>query len=273
MCSVLCLWRPGEAWPVCLGANRDELATRPWAPPARHWPDRPEVVAGRDLAADGSWLGINDHGVVAAVLNRHGTLGPAAGRRSRGELVLEALDHADAAAAAEALADLDPAAYRPFNLVVADDRDALWLAHRDAVGRTPVAVEPLPVGLSMITAFERNDPADPRIRRFLPRFADAPAPDPAHGPAGWDAWCRLLGDTSHEPGTGAQSAMCFALPSGFGTGSSALIGLRTGGAAVPGVFLFAAGPPDQTPFEAIDLGGTAAVRRGERHVGSHTVRE
>src|SRR5438045_6917906 len=96
-------------------------------PPGRHWPDRPEVTAGKDLLAGGSWLGINDWGVAAAILNRHGSLGPAPGQRSRGELVLEALDHADAVAAAEALTHLDPAAYRRFNLIVADNRDGFWL--------------------------------------------------------------------------------------------------------------------------------------------------
>ena len=129
MCTLVLSRRPGTAWPLVLAANRDELADRPARPPGRHWPERPEVVAGLDLQAGGSWLGINDHGVVAGVLNRPGTLGPAAGKRSRGELVLEALDHADAAAAAHALSDLDPDAYRPFNLVIADNRDAFWLRH------------------------------------------------------------------------------------------------------------------------------------------------
>jgi len=104
MCTLVILRRPDHRWPVLIGANRDEMIDRPWDPPGRHWPDRPEVVAGLDKLAGGSWLGINDWGVAAAVLNRHGSLGPAPGIRSRGELVLEALDHADAAAAAEALA-------------------------------------------------------------------------------------------------------------------------------------------------------------------------
>ena len=73
--------------------------------------------------------GVNDDGLVAAVLNRRGTLGPEPGKRSRGELVLEALDHAEAYVAAEALRALDPAAYRPFNLVVADAVDAFWIRH------------------------------------------------------------------------------------------------------------------------------------------------
>ena len=61
-------------------------------------------------------MGMNDHGVVATVLNRAGTLGPAEGKRSRGELPLEALDHADAVDAVDALLHLSRDAYRPFNM-------------------------------------------------------------------------------------------------------------------------------------------------------------
>src|SRR6516165_1978614 len=134
MCTLVILRRPEHRWPMLIGANRDEMIDRPWRAPGRHWADRPEVVAGLDLLAGGSWLGINDWGVAAAVLNREGSLGPMPGRRSRGELVLEALDHADAAAAAGALADLDPASYRSFNLIVADDRDGFWLCHGGGAG-------------------------------------------------------------------------------------------------------------------------------------------
>src|SRR5205807_8307617 len=88
MCTSVLLRRPGHDWPLILGANRDEMATRPSKPPARHWPDRAEVVAGLDVEAGGSWLGVNDAGVTAAMLNRHGTLGRAKGVRPRGELVL-----------------------------------------------------------------------------------------------------------------------------------------------------------------------------------------
>src|SRR3981189_2346500 len=89
MCTLVILRRPEHDWPVIIGANRDEMIDRPAKPPGRHWADRAEVVAGLDLLAGGSWLGINDWGVAAAVLNRHGSLGPAAGLRSRGEIVLQ----------------------------------------------------------------------------------------------------------------------------------------------------------------------------------------
>lgn len=116
MCTLVLLRRPDHDWPLIVGANRDEMVDRPSRAPGRHWPDRPEILGGLDVLSGGSWLAMNDHGLVAAVLNRRGSLGPAAGKRSRGELVLEALDHADASAAAWALADLDPGAYRSFNL-------------------------------------------------------------------------------------------------------------------------------------------------------------
>src|SRR5579864_5859968 len=175
MCTLAILRRPEHDWPVVIAANRDEMIDRPAKPPARHWPDRAEVVAGLDLLAGGSWLGINDWGVAAAVLNRTGSLGPAEGLRSRGELVLEALDHADAVAAATALGDLDPAAYRSFNLIVADNRDAFWLRH-DGSGR--IATAPLAEGLSLFAAGDVNEMTTPRLALARPRFCAAHAPDP-----------------------------------------------------------------------------------------------
>jgi len=154
MCTLVILRRPGHDWPVLIAANRDENAERPWRPPGRHWPDRPEVVAGMDELAGGTWLGLNDHGVVAGILNRPDSLGPDPRLRSRGELVLEALDHADAVAAAGALSHLDGRSYRSFNLVVADNRDAWWLRGFGADGDGRPVLHEIGEGLSMITAHD-----------------------------------------------------------------------------------------------------------------------
>ena len=255
MCTVVILRRPGGAWPLIMAANRDEMAGRPWRAPARHWPDRPEVVAGLDEQAGGSWLGINDHGVIACILNRHGTLGPAPGKRSRGELVLDALDHADAADAARALQALEPDSYRPFNMLVADSRDAFWLAHRGAShpdGGPGIDARPVPAGISMLTAHDLNDRAgSARTARYLDRFRAAPAPDPAA--ESWSAWEMLLGATDHAPDAGPGGAMTIIGPGEFGTGSAAMIALPAPGEGPP-VFRFAHGRPDRTPFARIDLG-------------------
>jgi len=253
MCSVVILRRPANPWPLILGANRDEMVGRPWRPPARHWPDRPEVVAGLDELAGGSWLGVNDMGVVAAVLNRVDTLGPLAGKRSRGELVLEALDHADARDAVEALAHLNVDAYRPFNMVVADNRDAFFLAWRGGEGKRRVTVMPVPEGVSMVTAHDLNDrDGSPRMRFFLPLFEAAPVPDPETGR--WHGWEELLGSRIWDGEAGPHGAMCVVTPTGFETTSSSLIALpamdRLG---VSPVWRFAAGRPDRTSFEPVDL--------------------
>ena len=247
MCTLVILRRPGHAWPLILGANRDEMIDRPWQEPGRHWPDRPEVVAGRDVLAGGSWLGLNDFGVAAAVLNRHGSLGPAPGQRSRGELVLEALDHADAREAAAALKALEPKAYRTFNLVVADNRDAYWLRHADPSGTLPVSVNEIPPGLSMLAAGDLNDET-PRLVRYGPLFAAAAAPDPAREK--FADWERLLND-----GDGGQdSAMRFRTERGFATVSSAIITLPSyvHGDERPR-FRFAAHQPQAAPWHEIGL--------------------
>ncbi len=246
MCTLVILRRPGHAWPVLIGANRDETIERASDPPGRHWPDRPEVVAGLDLLAGGSWLGVNDWGVVAAVLNRTGSLGPSPDRRSRGELVLEALDHADAAAAAEALSHLDPGAYRTFNLIVADSRDGFWLRH---AGGVRVERRALKAGLSMIAAGDIDDLGSRRIALALPAFRDWPAPDPDRGD--WAGWQALLESTRAPPGEPAASAMRFRTD-GYGTVSSALIALPAHGE--PGrriIFRYAGWLPETIPWRDV----------------------
>jgi len=251
MCTVVILRRPGHPWPLILAANRDELVSRAWSPPGRHWPDRAHVTAGRDLEAGGTWLALGDDGVVAAILNRRGSLGPQAGKRSRGELPLEAVDHAEARVAAKALAQLEPASYRSFNLVVADARDAYWLrADGDAIEMSPI-----PEGLSMITAGELNDVAtSARVRHHLPRFRAAPAPDP--GLDDWFAWTALMAAEDREPGADYGGAMNIAPDGrGFGTVSSSLIALP--GLEPPGrkpIWKFCPGRPNALPYDAVDMG-------------------
>jgi hypothetical protein len=247
MCTLVILRRPNHDWPVIIGANRDEMIDRPALPPGRHWPDRAEVIAGLDELAGGSWLGLNDWGVAAAVLNRTGTLGPATGLRSRGELVLEALDHADAVAAAGALADLDPAAYRSFNLIVADNRDGFWLRH---AGSGRIEARPLKDGLSLIAAGDLDEVNTARLALAQPRFAAAPPPDPDNDD--WASWQNLLGDDTAPLGAPNDAALRFRTPRGFATVSSALIALP----AVPSlqrrpVFRYAAWLPEPSAWRNV----------------------
>ncbi len=256
MCTLVLLLRPEHRWPLILGANRDEMRDRPWRGPGRHWPERPEAVAGLDLLGGGSWLGLNrETGLIAAILNRRGSLGPQPGKRSRGELVLRALAAESAPAAAAALAGIAPADYRSFNLVVADRQAAVWLRHLGPEAARGPEAHPLPAGLTVLTAGDRNDPSSPRIRRYLPRLEAAQPPDP--GASDWAAWQAILADRGEPGGSDPMAAMNLDLPSGFGTVSSSLIALGEDTAAqdTDMQWLFAAGRPDEAPYLPVDLHG------------------
>ncbi len=260
-----------------VAGNRDELDSRPWRRPGRHWSDRPEVLAGLDVAAGGSWLGINDDGLFAAVLNRPGTLGGEDGKRSRGELVLEALDHAEASVAAEALSDLNPESYRPFNLVIADRYEAFWIRHAGLrrsfrvrtlegnwreldplhmPGRVPldmphqqasILCEPIPAGLSIITGHDLNDQTSPLIRHYLPRFQAATLPNPTDND--WHGWIDLIADRESPEGD-PRHAMTVTGAGNFGTVCSHLISFPAIGDPL---MHFAAGRPGEAPFEPVCL--------------------
>ncbi len=240
MCTVILLRRPGHAWPLILGANRDEKIARPWDAPAAHWPDRPGVVGGRDREAGGTWMAMRG-GVVAAVLNRPGSLGPAPGKRSRGELPLLALDAADAAGAASRIGSLDAGAWRPFNMVVADARAAFFLR---GLGQGAPESVPVPEGVTMVTAHDPNDLASPRTARHLPRFRAAPPPEP---PAGWAGWETLLADSGFGP-VGIGEALNVPPTRGFGTVASSLVAFGSAGARN---WRFCPGPPVPGGFREV----------------------
>jgi hypothetical protein len=222
-----------------LAGNRDERLDRPWDPPAAWWPDRPGVVAGRDRSGGGTWMGVNRHGVVAAVLNRRGSLGPAPGKRSRGELPLLALEQGTAEAAADAIAALDGAQWRSFNLVVADATGAAFFLRGLGAGRPDTI--PLADGLHMITSRDPNDTTSERVARHLPRFRAAPPPDADD----WSAWRAIISDRS-----GLAAEQINVVPrGGYGTVCSSLLGLAKEG---PPVWHFTSSP-DATPFGNVDL--------------------
>jgi uncharacterized protein with NRDE domain len=253
MCTVIVHRRTGHDWPLILAANRDEMIDRPWQAPARHWPDRPETTAGQDTLAGGTWIGINDWGVVAAILNGHGALGPAEGYRSRGELPLEVLEHADAAAAAEALQDVNPNAYRPFNLVIADNRDAFCISVSATDWGARAETKQLAGGVSMVTARGVNDDRSPRTRSYLPQFQRAAVPDPETGD--WRDWRALLASRVHDAAEGADGAMTIVTERGFGTVCTSLIALPTiDHPEKRPKFKFAPGRPGETAFEDIEMG-------------------
>ena len=86
MCLILFRFRPQTAEPLLVAANRDEFHQRASAG-AQFWADQPNILAGQDLVAGGTWLGCSRQGRFAALTN-FTQAGAATWPKSRGELVL-----------------------------------------------------------------------------------------------------------------------------------------------------------------------------------------
>jgi len=135
MCLILAAVDSHPQYALVVAANRDEFYDRPTAP-AAFWPDHPWILAGRDLKAGGTWLGIDRRGRFAAVTNfRQGTRETDA-PRSRGLLVSDYLMGDTDARAQIARAERDAAQYNGFNLLAGDARALHYFSNREGRPRT-----------------------------------------------------------------------------------------------------------------------------------------
>jgi uncharacterized protein with NRDE domain len=121
MCLILLAWRVHPEFPCVLAANRDELHDRETAA-ADWWPGEAGILAGRDLHAGGTWLGVTRHGRFAALTNFRNGAPRRATAPSRGTLVSELLE--SGRSVPESLSYLQSAGprYNPFNILFSDGR-------------------------------------------------------------------------------------------------------------------------------------------------------
>lgn len=164
MCTLIVLHRCVTGKPLVVAANRDEFFARPAEGPAIRAARSGRILAPRDLEAGGSWVGLSERGVFAGLTNLRpvdGAVGGAVGAmtgaaaatsalggagdgsdgravqsgrplRSRGEVVMTALEARSAEEASDTLSRLEEGLYNPFQLVVADVRTAALIVYRDA---------------------------------------------------------------------------------------------------------------------------------------------
>lgn len=146
MCLIFLAWQSHPKYPLVVAANRDEFFLRPTAP-VHFWDDAPNILAGRDLAAGGTWMGITRQGRFAALTNfreaeqnRESMLAAP----TRGRLVSDFLT--GTMSAEDYLAELTPRAvtYNGFNLLCGNLDDRLWHFSNRGCGAKP---HPLAAGI------------------------------------------------------------------------------------------------------------------------------
>ena len=171
MCLILVAWKASGQYPLVIAANRDEFHARP-AAPAAFWEDRPDILAGRDLEARGTWMGLARSGRFAAVTNYRGAVEPRAAE-SRGSLVTGFLDGQGTPAAYISEVQKKASSYGGFNLLVSDGRELWWMSNRDG---TPRRLEPGVYGLA--NALLDSPDVEPRKRRFEDALSSGASVEP-----------------------------------------------------------------------------------------------
>ncbi len=249
MCLLVVASRVRGDLPLVVGANRDELVTRPASPMEVLRAESPRVIGGRDMLGGGTWLAANVHGVIAAITNQPERHDPT--KRSRGELPLALTQEVSAMTAVDRFATrFRPSDFNPAWITVAD-RDTLFSI--DMTGDDQPEVVEIGAGIHV---FENcppgtDSPKITHVRSRLIGFDALPAPTvvplltetladhvPSSPPAPPDQR-----HTGEEPAT--LCAPCVHA-NRYGTRWSAVV--TVGNSPQPPTLLYADGPPCETDF-------------------------
>ncbi|HEY7330419.1 MAG TPA: NRDE family protein [Gemmataceae bacterium] len=231
MCLLALFFRVVKDAAVVVGANREEYYQRGGEPP-RLLPGPIRAVSGVDPVAGGTWLGINEDGVLIAVTNRP-KLDVPLQLRSRGLLVREMLGCIAAEAAVDlALRSLQQQPYAGANFLCADARRAVVIQAGDCLN-----IRPLSPGIHALANGDLDDPNDSRVKYALDWLHRRPYYSATDCVQALRDLCA-----QHEPD---DPPICFR-HSERGTVSSSII--AWGRSPADRMYLHAQGPPCETPY-------------------------
>lgn len=240
MCLLALLFKTHPSAPLVVAANRDEYLARPASDIKILEPGPPRIVGGQDRQAGGTWLAVNENGVVAGLTNMPAAMDPS--RKSRGELPLLLARAHSAEEAAQAFRSVEAAEFNPCWLL-AGDRDRLFYLALPREGA--VEIRELSAGLHVL----ENGPLNARTPKTEWTKARIESLVTAQESELVDRAGEIL--ASHELPEGAQAVdrpqkqvACVHMGE-FGTRSSTIIWLEASG---PPRVYHADGPPCEAPF-------------------------
>jgi uncharacterized protein with NRDE domain len=145
MCLILFAWQAHPRYPLIVAANREEFHERP-TEPAEFWPEHPDLLAGRDLQAGGTWLGVTRKGRFAAITNYREPLVPTPpSGHSRGHLVRDFLATETSPRDHAVQLQVRGATYQGYNLLLGEPGFLVYVSNRSD---NPVSVSAGVHGLS-----------------------------------------------------------------------------------------------------------------------------
>ena len=249
MCTLIILFRPKHKWPLIIAGNRDEVLDRPWKKPHTHWNEFPSIIAGKDLLAGGTWLGINKEGMVATVLNRADSIGPSKKKKSRGLLPLKVLKHSNINSAVEEISYLKGNNWKPFNLFIGNNKCAYW-AKNNSNG--DIKINKIIEGKHFLDNHDLNSMESPRLKYNYKKIFNLENPNPDKNY--WTPWKDILASKNHP--AGMKLAAINIVNSGkntdYGTSSSSIIAIPSNTEKLKNnsksIFLFNSGSPEKDNF-------------------------
>jgi len=246
MCTLAFYFQAFPRYPIVAAANRDESLNRPSATPRQLW-SAPWIYGGQDLLAGGTWLGINEYGIITAILNRHTGYPADPRRRSRGILCLDALKYASVRQAVDFVNAQPLEEYNPFNLLIADHNEAYVIYAQSPLFET----KPLQPGFHLLTNYNLNDLRCPRTRRSSPAFARLVSHN-VERPSGFSDLCSQLYPllSTHAPDADPRASVCLHLD-GYGTCSSSVLAYSPSERRYH--YTFAAGSPCRNTYSDVDI--------------------
>jgi uncharacterized protein with NRDE domain len=176
MCLAAWSWGQSERFPLVVAANRDEFDHRA-AAPLNWWPaepGQPGLLAGRDLQAGGTWMGLNTAGRFALLTNVRQPGPVPAGAPSRGDLVPAWL-RSEGPPAPFVQQHLG-LTHAPYNLLAADWPRGVcfWASNAALPGASEVSAQRLEPGLYGLSNAQLDTPW-PKVTALKDRLAAAMA--------------------------------------------------------------------------------------------------
>ncbi len=230
MCLILFAYQQHPEYPLIIAANRDEYYHRATRGP-HFWSDRPQIFAGRDLQAGGTWMGVTPQGRFAAVTNYREGEAAVPGKVSRGELCRQFLEGDTSAAAFFAELAERKDQYAGFNLLTGDFGDP-EAPHMGYFSNRAEAIDELPAGIHGLSNGPLNT-AWPKVRDGKQALEQALREPPEalqqilldDTPAATEE----LPDTGIDPTLEAQLSSRFIHTDGYGTRSSTVMRIHVNG--------------------------------------------